>query len=340
MKIRLLISAILAVGLISSTAFGQNPFAPKEIEWTAGAPGSSTPGGGLDFPGVNGAFSFLDIPALLRPAETDYTISLWLSTDQVGRESFAVGTRNQGIHHGLRQGNDGAANVGDHDRLHSAHWGADVRGTTQLSTGTWYHAVWTHDAANDLSEMFINGVSEPTGNFNAPTAGQFSQREPNNTSGNILFGARNNGDAAWDGQLDDISVWQSVLPPADIAALATGVDPLTLTPVGYWPLDEGTGLTAADLSGNALNGAFEVPPPPVYPAVPASAAVDPGGLNLQSGVATRWWKANTGNSLATARGIREISDRTQRSSDSVRSCLYRVKKLLMDSAQFESPPLS
>ena len=135
-----------------------------------------------------------------------------------------MGTRNQGIHHGLRQGNDGAANVGDHDRLHSAHWGADVRGTTQLSTGTWYHAVWTHDAANDLSEMFINGVSEPTGNFNAPTAGQFSQREPNNTSGNILFGARNNGDAAWDGQLDDISVWQSILPATDITALAGGAE--------------------------------------------------------------------------------------------------------------------
>ncbi len=37
--------------------------------------------------------------------------------------------------------------------------------------------------------------------------------------------------------------------------------------------------------------------------------------------------------------IREISERTQRSSDSVRSSLYRVKRLLMDTAQFDSPPM-
>jgi RNA polymerase sigma-70 factor (ECF subfamily) len=35
--------------------------------------------------------------------------------------------------------------------------------------------------------------------------------------------------------------------------------------------------------------------------------------------------------------ISEISARTKRSSDSVRSCLYRVKRLLMETAQLESP---
>jgi RNA polymerase sigma-70 factor, ECF subfamily len=34
--------------------------------------------------------------------------------------------------------------------------------------------------------------------------------------------------------------------------------------------------------------------------------------------------------------IRQISERTQRSSDSVRSCLYRVKRLLIDTAQLDS----
>lgn len=36
--------------------------------------------------------------------------------------------------------------------------------------------------------------------------------------------------------------------------------------------------------------------------------------------------------------IREISKRTQRSSDSVRSCLYRVKRLLIETAQMENFP--
>lgn len=36
--------------------------------------------------------------------------------------------------------------------------------------------------------------------------------------------------------------------------------------------------------------------------------------------------------------VREISKRTQRSSDSVRSCLYRVKRLLMETAQLDDFP--
>ncbi|MCP4039722.1 MAG: hypothetical protein GY733_22455 [bacterium] len=35
--------------------------------------------------------------------------------------------------------------------------------------------------------------------------------------------------------------------------------------------------------------------------------------------------------------IREISQRTQRSSDAVRSSLYRVKRLLIDTAELDSP---
>lgn len=37
--------------------------------------------------------------------------------------------------------------------------------------------------------------------------------------------------------------------------------------------------------------------------------------------------------------IREISKRTQRSSDSVRSCLYRVKRLLLETARMDSLPM-
>jgi RNA polymerase sigma-70 factor (ECF subfamily) len=36
--------------------------------------------------------------------------------------------------------------------------------------------------------------------------------------------------------------------------------------------------------------------------------------------------------------IREISERTDRSSDSIRSSLYRVKRLLMETAEIQSPP--
>jgi hypothetical protein len=95
-----------------------------------------------------------------------------------------------------------------------------------------------------------------------------------------------------------MAVWNRIITQEEITALAGGGSPLDAGAIGYWGLEEGTGNTTVDLAGNGLDGVFGSP----VRAVPASAAVAPGPVD---GLATRWWKANTGNSLATARSMRD-----------------------------------
>ena len=113
MKIRFILT-LLAVALFASASFGDG----HSVNWTTGAPGGNSPLGGLSFPGTDGGASFLDIPGLIREAETDYSASLWFSTDQTDHEAFFLGTRNQGIHHGIREPD---SRDGVFDALHSAH---------------------------------------------------------------------------------------------------------------------------------------------------------------------------------------------------------------------------
>ena len=55
------------------------------------------------------------------------------------------------------------------------------------------------------------------------------------------------------GKIDDLRIYDYALSAADIAKLANGIDPGIAT-VGHWKLDEGSGTTAIDSSGNGNNG--------------------------------------------------------------------------------------
>jgi len=55
--------------------------------------------------------------------------------------------------------------------------------------------------------------------------------------------------------LDDCGIWSSALSGATIAGLAAGsTDPSTTSPVHLWRMEEGTGTTTADASGNSNTG--------------------------------------------------------------------------------------
>ncbi len=245
--------AVVALCTMVGTAF-------SAVTWTTGAPGGSSPGGGLDFGGGSGPGTFVDVSGLDIPTNiqnSDYTMSLWLSADLIPNEMFFLGQTNQGIHHGLRDGG----------KLHSAHWGSDFSANTTVPTGpaddpnSWVHATFTHSAATGASNIYFNGVADRD---------EFTQNQPNG-SGNLIIGSRNGiGGPAWDGQLDDVAVWNSILPVADIAAMAGGASPLSLSaaPLGYWDFEEGNGLLAADRSGNGFDGKLLPPPPPGEEAQP------------------------------------------------------------------------
>ena len=191
--------------VVSSVTFGES-----------GAPGGSTPSGAARFTdGILDVTTF-DVPALLGNRDGaglgdmgNYTMVAWIKPDTASLtgDRFFFGQSSQGIHNGLR--NNG--------RLHQAHWGNDHYANTILNDTDWVHATFVYDGAADLGTIYLNGKADSD-----PTA----KASPNG-SGNLIIGGRNGGQAWYNGLIDDVAVWDSILTEAHIRALADGVKPFS-----------------------------------------------------------------------------------------------------------------
>lgn len=113
----------------------------------------------------------------------------------------------------------------------------------RMQLNTDYHYVVTLDSANAAS-FYINGVlkSSITGTAGGSvTASIFS------------FGARASSSEFVSGIQDNVQLFNTALTSTQIASLYfTGVNPTT--PIAQFLLNEGTGTTALDSSGNSNNG--------------------------------------------------------------------------------------
>ncbi len=115
--------------------------------------------------------------------------------------------------------------------------------TPALTNGVWYHlmAVWN----STTIRLFLNGFE-----MGSPvSAGALGS-----AANDVQIGGTST--VFWNGAIDDVALWNT-----DQSAQAMGIangstDVSTLSPTGLWRLDEGTGTTAADGSGNGHNGTF------------------------------------------------------------------------------------
>jgi hypothetical protein len=95
--------------------------------------------------------------------------------------------------------------------------GASLTSTTAPAAGSWQHvtAVWQR---NNTAKIYVNGIPEAT--VNNPTVAM-----PNNAQ-RLSFGAQRNNSATptpgafYRGDMDDVAVWNTVLPQHQIEALA------------------------------------------------------------------------------------------------------------------------
>jgi hypothetical protein len=175
-------------------------------------------------------------------AGSSFTIQAWikvssLSGDRGIGHSFAASTPTTG---------DWWFSVGS-----SGYISFVVHSSTQyitgnvISAGTWYHIAATYDGST--RRIYVNGVDQGS----LSSGGIGGGWDTNTRFGEIYFGAG----YQFAGLLDDVAVWNSALSGATIAGLADGsTDPATLSPVGLWRFEEGSGSTANDLGSGANNG--------------------------------------------------------------------------------------
>ncbi|MFZ5424171.1 MAG: DUF2341 domain-containing protein [Patescibacteria group bacterium] len=147
-------------------------------------------------------------------------------------------------------GNEGylLAQYGDEIRMYIGSASNYVQtSATNLATGTWYHVVGSYDASTQTVEIYVDGAKQTstvTGTIPSSLA---------NTGGLFHIGAANSAGTAdnfYDGVIDEVRVYSrsfSLGEVKDVYNWAPG-------PVAYWTLDENTGTTAYDQSGNDFKG--------------------------------------------------------------------------------------
>jgi len=125
--------------------------------------------------------------------------------------------------------------------------------------GTWYHLA----GINDTTTMFLyaNGIQQATG----------AGTNTNSSNFPVTIGGRSSADRFFPGKIADVAIWQDILSPIEIKALASGVRPYMIRRgglKGYWPLD---GYVApannflGDLPGVLTGTSFVTGPPLLSP---------------------------------------------------------------------------
>jgi len=114
------------------------------------------------------------------------------------------------------------------DNTVKANHGTDAEreliGTTAISTGKWYHVVYTWNksgSSNATQELYVNGVSEASKSDNTGLA----VMEPDGDAGTAYIGRATQTSSHWDGQIRDVKIFPSALDAADIRKLYSGENP-------------------------------------------------------------------------------------------------------------------
>lgn len=143
--------------------------------------------------------------------------------------------------------------------------GADVAtGATTLSPNTWYYIIGTYDGTN--LKIYVNGKQDGSGTKSVATS-------TTSDVANYYIGEQYNGALFFKGFIDDLKVYNytrsstqilndynskaaaaskgsgSTLGVQDQSGLSNGL-------VGYYKMEEGTGTSTADSSGNGVSGTF------------------------------------------------------------------------------------
>ncbi len=199
---------------------------------------------GLSAALFDGAASHIQIAS---PVSATCSFSLWVqTTDTGGTGQWYAG---KGLVDGFTAA--GAADLGT--ALNGGRFSIGVGGsdTTLTSTiavndGKWHHLVGTWDSTTGAMQVYVDGalntsMTGPTGTHGAAT---------NFSIGSIQTGVST---GFYRGAIDQVQIYNYALNATEVATIYNHTRG-DISLVGYWKLDEGTGLTNADSSPNGENG--------------------------------------------------------------------------------------
>lgn len=189
----------------------------------------------LEFDGATQHATISDFTALSLPG--DFTISFWVKLDTLTGEIYVLNRSSWRFT--IRAGGQlrftipGVADISD-------------PGSELVTTGSWQHVAIKRTGTT--YSYHRNGVTSGT-NTNAAV--------PTTSTDNLLI-SRTSATYATDGKLDDIRIYSRALSDAEInTTLYGGGDPATTNLEVHIHGNEGSGTSAADISGNGRNATLK-----------------------------------------------------------------------------------
>lgn len=209
-------------------------------------------GNALDFDGSNDMVDVATVPSVLaNPATSDFTIESWVNPrgSVFARIFFAQSSTSNFVSLGTNTGNTIYFYVIKNGTTVS------VATTASIPQNQWTHVAARWTSASSSAQVFFNGVLQSAGSGGSSSTG---------TSGTVTIGARTGGSQYFNGQLDELRVWNSAISQCQILANMNNTLPATQSGlIMNYNFNQGvaggtnTTVTALpDLSGNAYNGAL------------------------------------------------------------------------------------
>ena len=155
------------------------------------------------------------------------TVAMWVNTDNITDRRLA-GKGSNGAWELLSETTNNVLKFRVNDGSVE-----NVVGTTALSDGTWYHVAGVYDKSAGEIRLYVNGALENT----TTGIGQIA------TVGTATYLGRNEGGNYYDGLIDDVGFWNTVLP--------IGTDEDTAGSI-KWLYNTGTGRLASTIPTGLL----------------------------------------------------------------------------------------
>ncbi len=256
-------SATFSVGGVYVLALSAND-GQFNISDTVTVTVNAAPNNALRFDGVSKRVSFGPAPGL---DTATFTIETWFRKEGAGLTAstgtggvIAIPLVTKGVRRLKAATSTATTSSASRDqqgaggglRRYAQRWNHPVLGVTPICDNVWYHAAATYDGTT--WRLYLNGQLETT-----LVVGAFTPRFDSIQHAGLgaAFTSTGTASGAFQGTLDEPRVWNVARSAADIQATMTG--PLTSAPglIGRWSLDEGTGTTITDSTGNGNTGTIQ-----------------------------------------------------------------------------------
>ncbi|KKN16944.1 hypothetical protein LCGC14_0971020, partial [marine sediment metagenome] len=211
----------------------------------------------LDFDGSSGLITVTDDAAIQNIFDGGGTIECWVNPDSDGEGDEGVIVDKSKWSFYLANEDTGKVKVALYCSFDGATNGTWITTSTEVDINTWTHIIVTYNSsatANDAI-IYINGTVVAQTESATPAG----TRETDVGSG-LTIGNYSTDAFTFDGTIDEMRLYTRILGQSEVTSnylKGRGGNPQPLSKtslVGWWKMDEGTGATAGDSSGNDNDG--------------------------------------------------------------------------------------